>query len=167
MRAVKVFAAAQRQHQRARATASRANGTISVRALRCMRKLGCCQTTRPAAWDQREPSCSDRSRCCRVSEPPVAIDEQRDHALTAVRRHKSDWWSGKAVRVFAAAQRQASAGARDGVKGKRSDLAARAPLHAQVRRLPDHPTARLGPTRAFLLGPISMLPGVRTLRCSR
>ncbi len=33
-----------------------------------------------------------------------------------------------------AAQRQASAGARDGVKGKRNDLAARAPLHALVRR---------------------------------
>ena len=32
-----------------------------------------------------------------------------------------------------AAERQASAGARDGVKGKRSDLAARAPLHALVR----------------------------------
>ena len=30
------------------------------------------------------------------------------------------------------AERQASAGARDGVKGKRSDLAARAPLHALV-----------------------------------
>ena len=33
-----------------------------------------------------------------------------------------------------AAERQASAGARDGVKGKRNDLAARAPLHAIVRR---------------------------------
>ena len=32
------------------------------------------------------------------------------------------------------AERQASAGARDGVKGKRNDLAARAPLHALVRR---------------------------------
>ena len=32
------------------------------------------------------------------------------------------------------AQRQASAGARDGVKGKRNDLAARAPLHALVGR---------------------------------
>ena len=31
------------------------------------------------------------------------------------------------------AERQASAGARDGVKGNRSDLAARAPLHALVR----------------------------------
>ena len=31
------------------------------------------------------------------------------------------------------AERQASAGARDGVKGKRNDLAARAPLHALVR----------------------------------
>ena len=31
-------------------------------------------------------------------------------------------------------ERQASAGARDGVKGKRNDLAARAPLHALVRR---------------------------------
>ena len=29
--------AAERQHQRARATASRENGTISLRALRCMR----------------------------------------------------------------------------------------------------------------------------------
>ncbi len=34
-----------------------------------------------------------------------------------------------------AAERQASAGARDGVKGKRKDLGARAPLHALVRRL--------------------------------
>ena len=34
------------------------------------------------------------------------------------------------------AQRQASAGARNGVKGKRNDLAARAPLHAIVRPLP-------------------------------
>ncbi len=33
-----------------------------------------------------------------------------------------------------ATERQASAGARDGVKGKRSDLAARAPLHALVGR---------------------------------
>ena len=33
-----------------------------------------------------------------------------------------------------AAERQASAGARNGVKGKRNDLAARAPLHALVRR---------------------------------
>ena len=33
------------------------------------------------------------------------------------------------------AERQASAGARDGVKGKRNDLAARAPLHALVGRL--------------------------------
>ena len=33
------------------------------------------------------------------------------------------------------AERQASAGARDGVKGKRNDLAARAPLHALVRPL--------------------------------
>ena len=32
------------------------------------------------------------------------------------------------------AERQASAGARDGVKAKRTDLAARAPLHAIVRR---------------------------------
>ena len=32
------------------------------------------------------------------------------------------------------AERQASAGARDGVKGKRNDLAARAPLHALVGR---------------------------------
>ena len=32
------------------------------------------------------------------------------------------------------AERQASAGARDGVKGKRNDLAARAPLHALVSR---------------------------------
>jgi hypothetical protein len=32
-----VSIAAERQHQRARATESRANGTISVRALRCMR----------------------------------------------------------------------------------------------------------------------------------
>ena len=32
------------------------------------------------------------------------------------------------------AARQASAGARDGVKVKRNDLAARAPLHALVRR---------------------------------
>ena len=31
------------------------------------------------------------------------------------------------------AERQASAGARDGVKGKRNDLDARAPLHALVR----------------------------------
>jgi len=35
-----------------------------------------------------------------------------------------------AIRV--AAERQASAGARDGVKDKRNDLAARAPLHALV-----------------------------------
>ena len=34
------------------------------------------------------------------------------------------------------AERQASAGARDGVKGKRNGLAARAPLHALVRRRP-------------------------------
>ncbi len=33
------------------------------------------------------------------------------------------------------AERQASAGARDGVKAKRNDLAARAPLHALVRRV--------------------------------
>ena len=33
------------------------------------------------------------------------------------------------------AERQASAGARDGVKGKGRTLAARAPLHALVRRL--------------------------------
>jgi hypothetical protein len=35
--------------------------------------------------------------------------------------------------VANAAERQASAGARDGVKGKRNDLAARAPLYALVR----------------------------------
>ena len=37
--------------------------------------------------------------------------------------------------VTVVAERQASAGARDGVKGKRNDLAARAPLHALVRPL--------------------------------
>ena len=36
--------------------------------------------------------------------------------------------------VTAAAERQASAGARDGVKGNRRTLAARAPLHAPVGR---------------------------------
>ena len=35
-------------------------------------------------------------------------------------------------------ERQASAGARDGVKGKRNDLAARAPLHALVVRAYSH-----------------------------
>ena len=35
---------------------------------------------------------------------------------------------------YGGVQRQASAGARDGAKGKRNDLAARAPLHAIVRR---------------------------------
>ena len=43
------------------------------------------------------------------------------------------------------AERQASAGARDGVKGKRNDLGARAPLHALVR-------ARLGVERAGVRG---------------
>ena len=37
-----------------------------------------------------------------------------------------------------AAQRQASAGARDGVKGRRNDHAARAPLHGLVRRRRDN-----------------------------
>ena len=37
------------------------------------------------------------------------------------------------MRPTVVAERQASAGARDGVKGKRNDLAARAPLHALVR----------------------------------
>ena len=39
----------------------------------------------------------------------------------------------EAIGADAATERQASAGARDGVKGKRNDLAARAPLHALVR----------------------------------
>jgi hypothetical protein len=38
------------------------------------------------------------------------------------------------MRDTVVAERQASAGARDGVKGKRNDLAARAPLHALVSR---------------------------------
>ena len=38
------------------------------------------------------------------------------------------------MRDAVVAERQASAGARDGVKGRRNDLAARAPLHALVRR---------------------------------
>ena len=37
------------------------------------------------------------------------------------------------MRATVVAERQASAGARDGVKEKRTDLAARAPLHALVR----------------------------------
>ena len=45
---------------------------------------------------------------------------------------RSSRWGRRAFTE--AAERQASAGARDGVKGKRSDLAARAPLHALVRR---------------------------------
>ena len=44
------------------------------------------------------------------------------------------------------AERQASAGARGGVKGKRNDLAARAPLHAIVRR-PSLEKASLRPWR--------------------
>ena len=39
-----------------------------------------------------------------------------------------------AVDVTDAAERQASAGAHDGVKGERRTLAVRAPLHALVRR---------------------------------
>ncbi len=41
--------------------------------------------------------------------------------------------STQAITRANAAERQASAGARDGVKGKRRTLAARAPLHALVR----------------------------------
>ena len=42
-----------------------------------------------------------------------------------------------------AAERQASAGARDGVKGQGQTLAARAPLHALVRRLEREPWPHL------------------------
>ena len=40
---------------------------------------------------------------------------------------------GSTLRATVVAERQASAGARDGVKGKRRTLGARAPLHALVR----------------------------------
>ena len=45
------------------------NGTISLRALRCIRKLGCCQTTRSHTWDQPERSSSERQRLSSASEP--------------------------------------------------------------------------------------------------
>ena len=48
------------------------------------------------------------------------------------------------MRDTVVAERQASAGARDGVKGKRNDLAARAPLHALVRPpVVDHRSSHL------------------------
>ena len=47
-----------------------------------------------------------------------------------------------------AAERQASAGARDGVKGKRNDLGARAPLHALVgRHRVGEPTGKMRQTK--------------------
>jgi len=48
--------------------------------------------------------------------------------MTAERQSHSDL--ELPLRITVVAERQASAGARDGVKGKRNDLAARAPLHA-------------------------------------
>ena len=65
---------------------------------------------------------------------------QRGHSeMRGKSRKPSD--SGPPATV--AVQRQASAGARDGVKGKRNDLAARAPLHALVRR-PENLTREQG-----------------------
>ena len=62
------------------------------------------------------------------------------------------------------AERQASAGARDGVKGKRNDLAARAPLHAIVRRhrqlrLPDAVCDFLLDCHPFTIHDVVDLPG--------
>jgi hypothetical protein len=65
------------------------NGTISLRALRCMRKLGCCQTTRPHAWDQPERSSSERLRLSSASEPSDSCEVAESKANGANRRRKS------------------------------------------------------------------------------
>jgi len=94
------------------------NGTISQRALRCMRKLGCCQTTRPHARDQPERSSSERLRLSSASEPSDSCEVAKGKAHGANQRRKSGCGTPKGRQIAAAAQRQASAGARDGVKGK-------------------------------------------------
>ena len=58
----------------------------------------------------------------------------------------------------------ASAGTRDGVKDQPTNLAARAPLHAQVGLLPGHAIARLGFTRTLFLGTLAPLIRERAVR---
>ena len=65
-------------------------GTISLRALRCMRKLGCCQTTRSHAWDQFERSSSERLRLSSASEPSDSCEVAKGKARGAKRRRKCD-----------------------------------------------------------------------------
>ena len=66
------------------------NGTISLRALRCMRKLGCCQTTRSHAWDQPERSSSERLRRSSASEPSDSGEVAKGNSRGANRRRKSE-----------------------------------------------------------------------------
>ena len=65
------------------------NGTISPRALRCMRKLGCCQATRSHAWDQPERFASERPRCSSASEPSDSCEVAERKAQAAKRPRKS------------------------------------------------------------------------------
>ena len=61
----------------------------------------------------------------------------------------------------------ASAGTRDGVKGRRTCLAARAPLHAQVGLLLVHATVGLGSTRTLILGTPTLFIRKRAVRLQR
>jgi len=83
-----------------------------------MRKLGCCQTTRSHTWDQPERSSSERHRLSSASEPSYSCEVAKGKAYGAEQRRKSGCGIPKGRESVAAAQRQASAGARDGVKGK-------------------------------------------------
>ena len=65
------------------------------------------------------------------------------------------------------AERQASAGTRDGVKGRPTCLAARAPLHAIVRLQQSRAIARLRPTQLFFLGTTELLLRKRAIRLRR
>ncbi len=109
-------------------TPSRGNGTI-VPSLS--------ERSTPATTFAPRPNRSSLSPTCRAHHAHVGGSAEEEPVRTFLVPRRFIATQRLTVCVYGqpeGAERQASAGARDGVKGKRNDLAARAPLHALVRQ---------------------------------